>query len=843
MQAVAQHFLKTPEGATYGPVDMATLCMWATDARIIPGCLLSVDRTTWTPVESHSDLRLNWSVRFDDGTTYGPLNLLAIWVLAAESSIPRGVTLVEKDTNRTVILDDSLQPLLVTECRQVLTGCSRLIGEVVVALEHDRRQTALHLADREADSAALAARLVQAERDLAVNMKLVAETQRHLSESGNAESRTEAFSREMSALRSRLTSAQQAVTDRESEVEILKTKLSAICKDLDASRQQAQEAQRDLAECRMRLEKDSLERAASGSDIARVKLELSGKDAEIRLLLAKASRFEAELKELQQSHVEESARAESAERSSTEAKVALAKREEELTSQKNTLENCSRQLTALHADLEEFGAVRNDNARLQGELRSLQTELDAARLDIQRISEAHVALQSVAQQRLERQSKLEGELQDSLRMTEAAEIRVRTGEETLIRLRSENDTLRKVVKESQGETEEWKTRATKCEAEVRDVRASAESQTCQLQSRIDALRLTLQNEQERYGREMASLSHLRHEIAAMTSRMETLQQDLNDKESVVRKQGSALADQRVESDRQLSVLRSKCEVLEKELQLSKQNALTLATQVAQAKESALKVQSAARVKEQKLKDEMTAIQSDLNGLILARQCVLDVSDKSKPAPIDWMGDVRVGADNDEQDKGVRSRTARLTVAEKLNVLQKELQSSAEQKELIRRKLESLLGEHELLVREASRKEGELNEKVAQLRGDLKTTSEQLDQAMREVEKRESVIRDLRRKDARGSDGNKAYTAVLDAEVIHEVNLGPDETREDATRPGRKDDYTNQARAAQSGGKPPERVLSSVEAQLQNELKKWEALKAEKEKREGTLGKWFRRKQS
>ena len=35
---LATYFLRTPDGTVYGPVDVVTLCIWATDARVIPGC-------------------------------------------------------------------------------------------------------------------------------------------------------------------------------------------------------------------------------------------------------------------------------------------------------------------------------------------------------------------------------------------------------------------------------------------------------------------------------------------------------------------------------------------------------------------------------------------------------------------------------------------------------------------------------------------------------------------------------------------------------------------------------------------------------------------------------------
>lgn len=857
VQSVTQHYLRTPEGATYGPVDMATLCMWATDARIIPGCLLSVDRSTWTPVEAHPELRLNWSVRFDDGTTYGPLNLLAIWVLAGESSVPRGVSLVEKESNRMVVLNDSLQPLLVEECRQVLTGCSHLMGALVETAEKDRREAVSQLADRDARLEALALKLSQMEHDLAVNMRLVAESQRHLSESGNAEARAGSLSREAESLRSSLRSVRQVLSDREAEIESLTKTLADTCRELDSNRQLVQDTQRCRDEQRKQAVFDDRQNAEAGSEVGMMRMEVAGKDSEISALRTQvlslesdlqgyASRFsvlELQLKELKQHHADACARAESAEQSSAGFRQSLAGLEQERDGQQKTISELMGQLDAMRGEVGQLGAVKIVNERLKEELALLQTQLGETRRDHRRTSEAYVSLQVVADQRAARQSELEAELRDSLQMAEAAEARARAGEESRAGLAVEVDWMRKQLESAHGEAAGKEIQIRNLEAELRDVRAASESQACQSQARLEALRLTLQNEQARYAMEMAALSQLRIEATAMTARLETLHRDLSDKESVIRRQESELAEQRNEADRQLSVLRAKNEVLESELQLGKQNARTLAAHLAQAKESAAKVQSAARVAEQKLKDEMAAIQADLKGLMLARQCILDVADKSKPAPIDWMGDIKSPPDNTEQGEGVHRRTSHLSVAEKLNLMQKELQASAEQKEMMRRKEESLQGQYELLKKEASCAEREWNEKLVQLRGELKTTAEQLDQAMREVEKRESLIRELRRKVRTEGLREAGKSAILEAEVIHEENLGPDERREGVPQPEMAYPPGGQGRATQSGNNRPEGVLSSVEAQLQRELKKWEAIKREKENKEGTVGKWFRRKSS
>lgn len=163
----ATYYLRTPDGSVYGPVDVITLCLWATDARVIPGCQLSETRETWFPVEAIPELRLNWSVRFSDGSTYGPMNLLAVRVLAAEKSIPSDATLMERGSARVVSLDESIMPLLVDEFHRMLAGCSSMMSSSLERLR-SAHQAALGEAEQRGMAVAdLRAKLDRTEADLA----------------------------------------------------------------------------------------------------------------------------------------------------------------------------------------------------------------------------------------------------------------------------------------------------------------------------------------------------------------------------------------------------------------------------------------------------------------------------------------------------------------------------------------------------------------------------------------------------------------------------------------------------------------------------------------------------
>jgi hypothetical protein len=528
-----QYYFRTPDATVYGPVDMATLCLWAADARVIPGCELSADRNTWFPVEALPELRLNWSVHFDDGTTYGPLNLLAIWTLAAEKSIPRGVRLVEAGSPRTAVLDDSLHPLLVDECRKVLAGCGSTLTDTIVAMR-DKLETATStLTERDCQLSALSLKLTRTEADLAVNLKLVAETQRRLSETLE-------------------TGRELARTDAES--------------------------------------------------LARVK-----------------------------------------------------------------------------------------------------SELDT----------------------------LSGSLQEARAALQAKEARVLEQDSTLAALKTELEGL-----------------------------------SAQLKAKDSA------QEKDRLG-----------------------------------------ARQRDEA---------------------------VAKQLSQAKEALAGAQKAGRQAEQKLKDDMASVQRDLNALMRASRCVKQVvmAEKVKPSSIDWVGegkDTRAFPQKGDDDE---VQFDRLTLNEKFVALQKELQSSAAEKEALRLDLENIRGRYGYLQTDSSRKEKESSEKLAQIQKEIKTSSELMARTMEELERRERQLRESRKAGGASPVDSAAAPVVLDAEVIHLEVLGPEEGAGHAA--GEQGPVVG---PLVPEAEPPrgEGMLNNVEAQLQRELKTWEASKRDKEHKGGTLGKWFRRR--
>ena len=77
-QGGSSWFLKTGDGAVYGPLDIGQLREWADDCRIAPGNQVSKDKQHWAPVESLPELEMCWMVELANKKTFGPINLSAL---------------------------------------------------------------------------------------------------------------------------------------------------------------------------------------------------------------------------------------------------------------------------------------------------------------------------------------------------------------------------------------------------------------------------------------------------------------------------------------------------------------------------------------------------------------------------------------------------------------------------------------------------------------------------------------------------------------------------------------------------------------------------------------------
>ncbi len=80
-------YLKRSDGETYGPVDLPTLQLWATDGRVAPDDQISGDQVNWALASNLAELDMNWLVELRDGSIYGPIHLLALRDLIREGTV------------------------------------------------------------------------------------------------------------------------------------------------------------------------------------------------------------------------------------------------------------------------------------------------------------------------------------------------------------------------------------------------------------------------------------------------------------------------------------------------------------------------------------------------------------------------------------------------------------------------------------------------------------------------------------------------------------------------------------------------------------------------------------
>ncbi len=105
----AKWYLRVPDGEVYGPADIAMLCDWAAQNRIVPGSVVSDDTQNWISPEDLTELKMEWSATLSDGTAYGPFNLLAVPILFENRILSTDAQLLNKTTGKTLLVSEILK--------------------------------------------------------------------------------------------------------------------------------------------------------------------------------------------------------------------------------------------------------------------------------------------------------------------------------------------------------------------------------------------------------------------------------------------------------------------------------------------------------------------------------------------------------------------------------------------------------------------------------------------------------------------------------------------------------------------------------------------------------------
>jgi hypothetical protein len=450
-QRVGQLFLRTPDSKVYGPVDMVTLCAWATDARIIPGCSLSGDKKDWRAVETFPELRLNWRVRLPDGTSYGPLNLLAIWALSQEKSIPGGSTLSDGVTQREAKLDESLHPLLIGESRKMLASAAQLASAILEAFEAGHQGREAELSSCQQQLVVLQGKVDSLESDLAINTKLLAASQRFLAGEGKDSGIGGEYLAERDRLRAERDNALSAVKALELRHTNVEKHLADRSAELEAALGREKILAAQLGEATARYQELDVRLQHSQQETERVRAELKGASEREKTL-------KGQLSERTSNQQEMALRVECAEKEACTANAKLLdvrEREEELTrllgSMESSLQSETVRLTAaLESEKAAHGLTEREKdaviAALKGELEQWETKFKSA---------------------------LEGvlKMESSLRERDEALTECRhQAERTEAELSSKAAAARKDAEQAHRRAQEWKELCERAQHETSDVR-------------------------------------------------------------------------------------------------------------------------------------------------------------------------------------------------------------------------------------------------------------------------------------------------------------------------------------------------------------------------------------
>ena len=848
-------YLKTPDGAVYGPVDALTLCAWAADARVTPGCQVSRDGLAWKDATEYPELRLHWQASLPDGTAVGPLNLFALWELIQDGSLPRGLLVRHRLTGEEVPLDERLLPVALKESRDLIQVMARQMAGAMAPA-----------AAPEAE--ALKARLAQAEKDLAENLRLMGETQRLLlardrqikaleerGEQGEARlaalrreieagragaaapvtkaaaatARPAALEQELAAVRQQRDAAQQAAAGRERETLALKAKLAESVERL-AAEQRDTETRLAAGDTALRGVQDALARTQAGAAALRESSERSAAawETERAALVRRCDEAEAAAQ----------SRGEAAEASAARVRAAEA-----------DAQTAARQLEAERASaLEQRREWERRLAEAGQVAEALQAEADAR--------QAEAAAQAQAERRL-----LEQRLEAADRAREARA--------------AECERLRAGMAAATAEKDQAGSRIADLERGLREAASAREADLQHLAGIEQAGREALAREITARQAAEAGAASGRERLAELEAAAQRLAGDKTDTEATLSRERDAL--QARVAEREASLAEAQREITIRENRLAELDTAHMAALVAAGQNEAglrernsrlereleqtirrlNEAKSEATALRQSLTDErsrsvetakrlqveLKSVQRDLHAMnmvnLAARQIRADKPSAAAGSAIDWLSVSSTPAPAAPTAKEPVDKFAGLDLYDQVGVLHEELKSSIGAKELLRLELEKLRKAHEDLQRRAEDSDRTLNGKVAQLQNEIQSSGAVLHQTMEELERREAAWRLARKKAEEREKELADRVAALQAEAAKKAESPPVVIQGEWQMPPKASPPPPPA--AEPASAAPA-VLGNVEARLQTELHKWDSLNRDKDRKADKTRSWFRWKQ-
>ena len=103
-------YVRSEEGAVYGPASSASLLDWVRDGRVTPSGYVSKDRINWVPPQTIPELEMKWLVETELGKYFGPFHRELVKQIVADGSVPSGARIycawdlpVDKDPEPVVV--------------------------------------------------------------------------------------------------------------------------------------------------------------------------------------------------------------------------------------------------------------------------------------------------------------------------------------------------------------------------------------------------------------------------------------------------------------------------------------------------------------------------------------------------------------------------------------------------------------------------------------------------------------------------------------------------------------------------------------------------------------------
>jgi chromosome segregation ATPase len=784
-------YVRTPDGTVYGPASLLTLSLWAADARVVPGCEVSPwDTDSWRPAESVPELRMLWFLETAAGTVYGPLNLLAVADLLARAPELAGAHVRQGDAAETRLLDGTLLPTVVEEAHRLLASAA---AELAGALP----------ATAAVELEALGQRVLELEAG-------ASETAR---QQAAAEAQARAAEERAQQAEARAATAEERLQGVEAERQRLADEAAAAD---DRRRTSAVEGEESLHDLRRRL--------------AEAESRLRERDADTS---AAAREWQGRLEQAESAHAEDR-------RAAAEALARESDRAQALQAQ---AEQADQVAAAARQHAEEQGRILAEREREIEALRRQAAERDAALTA--RVAEAERRAEADQQraQTLSRQIQQERAAHAELQATWVADVnagraRVAELERALAHVQRTLQSEAAAVKERDARLQSMREALLQKEEALRTLKAGCEAQ--------------IQEARDAATRDRAAAAELQarwlEQEAGLTRQVEELRRGARLTEHIIAQKDAAIRE-RDERLRQIPEQLGEDERLRRQvadLEAERRTLLDQAAGTERRLEEEQRNAQAFRERAQTTEKDLAGRIADLRTELAAAIAALDEKEQgvrgTGPEPvsaIDWV--------NPEQKRvgnvilGITGTTSGRALLHIVEQLQGELGRATAIAQRTEQELDEYKRLYNALKGQSARTDSELQGRLETLKREVQASESVLDQAMIEIERRESSLRALRRQAEQREKELAAQVADLQTKAAGGAAAG--------TAPGAPPPEVEPETAPDTEGvEPPPPpgmrvVLKGLEAKAQAELESWQRMKPEEKPQGEKPRPWFRRKRA